>query len=208
MDTATLTHLTVRFPEVLEGGAPQDATTGFSVDAQGTGSFTGLAYSVPAHASGSLKADIQVEALTTQNITDLNTMVMNLLSASERQKVASHQETHASADLGFFELLAGGASASYSNTTDSMKSLGLTDDQIGKIIDNMFDIAKQMSHVALDFQIDNSANDYSVEGDLELWTISGTITSSKGDAQYRMLASKGSAANGSAPATGKIIPLN
>lgn len=208
MDTATLTQLTVRFPMVLGDGQPQDASTGFSVDAEGTGSFTGLAYSIPAHASGTLKAEIQVESLTTQNIADLNTMVLNLLSASERDKVTSHQETHVSADLGFFELLAGGVSASYSNTTDSMKSLGLTDDQITQIIDKMFDIANKMSHVELDFQIDNTANDYSVDGDLELWTISGKITSSKGDAQYRMLASKGSAGNGSAPAQGKIIPLN
>ncbi len=42
---------------------------------------------------------------------------------------------------------------------------------------------------------------------LQLYTISGTITTSKGTAQYRMLANKGTAGSGKAKAKGHIIPL-
>ncbi|UII34580.1 hypothetical protein LVD17_12255 [Fulvivirga ulvae] len=203
------THLRIHFPSTVNFAAAEPgAESGFSVESVGTGSFTGLAYTVPAHTKGTLKAKIQVMALTSADISELNGMVMNMLAASEKSKIESYQRIHASANLSFFGFLSGGGEASYDRVDRSMKSLGLTEDQISTIIDKMFQAAQKMSHVELDFTIDNTANDYSVSGDLQLYTIAGQISSKKGTTQYRMLADQGTAGNGSAKATGKVIPLS
>lgn len=87
--------------------------------------------------------------------------------------------------------------------------MGLSEEQISTIVDKMMEIASTMTSVELDFDIDNTENDYSVSGDLQLYTISGTITSEKGTQEYRMLADRGTAgSDSSAKATGKIIPLS
>lgn len=201
-------HISINFPAVLTIDEPPATTTGFSVEAQGTGSFTGLSYTVPAHAKGTLKATIQVMAITSADVEKLNTLVMSMLSASVRSKVTTNEETQASANISIWSMIGGGASASYKATKDTMNSMGLTDDQITTIVNSMFDIAKQMSHVELDFTIDNTANDYSVSGDLQLYTISGKITTDKGTTEYRLLSNSGSAGQGAAPAKGNIIPLS
>jgi hypothetical protein len=69
-----------------------------------------------------------------------------------------------------------------------------------------------MSTVEINFYINNSANPYSVSGDLYLYNVSGTIKTEKGTAQYRMLADSASAggpppSGGGAPASG-VIKLN
>jgi hypothetical protein len=201
-------HISINFPATILVDAPPASETGFSVEAQGTGSFTGLSYTVPAHTSGTLKATIQVMAITSEDVQKLNDLVISMLSASEKSKVTSHEETHASANISIWSIFGGGASASYSKTTDTMHSMGLTDDQVTTIVNQMFEIAQKMSHVELDFTIDNTANDYSVSGDLQLYTISGKIVTSKGTTEYRMLSNSGSAGQGAAPANGKIIPLS
>lgn len=205
---STSGHISINFPAILTVDAPPASETGFSVEAQGTGSFTGLSYTVPAHTSGTLKAAIQVMAITSADVDKLNTMVMSMLSASERSKVTSHEAVSASANLSVWSIFGGGASASYTKTTDTMHSMGLTDDQITTIINQMFEIASKMTHVEIDFTIDNTANDYAVSGDLQLYTISGKIVTSKGTTEYRFLADSGSAGQGSAPAKGNIIPLS
>jgi hypothetical protein len=200
--------ISINFPAAILVDAPPSSETGFSVEAQGTGSFTGLSYTVPAHASGTIKAMIQVMAITSDDVKKLNDLVMSMLSASEKSKVTTHEETHASANISVWSMFGGGASASYEKTTDTMHSMGLTDDQVTDVINHMFEIAQQMSHVELDFTIDNTANDYPVSGDLQLYTIAGKIVTSKGTADYRMLSDSGSAGQGTAPAKGTIIPLS
>lgn len=210
--------ISVNFPASIEVHAPSasladgapGSETGFSVEAQGTGSFTGLSYTVPAHASGTLKADVQVMAITSADVDKLNRLVSSMLSSSAKSKVEEHEKIHASADISFWSLITGSGSASYDKTKDSMHSLGLTDDQVTKIIEGLFEAAQKMSHVELDFTIDNTENDYSVSGDLQLYTMSGKITTSKGTSQYRLLANKGTAGSGgeTAPAEGKVIPLS
>jgi len=191
---------------------PGESTSAFSVEAQGTGSFVGLSYSVPAFAKGELKATIQTLAITSDNAATLHDLVMSMLSASEQDKVTSHEQTDASANISLWSMIGfggeGGASADYKKTTDSMHSMGLTDAQITTIVNKMMDIASQMTTVNLDFTIDNSQNDFSVSGDLQLYTISGKITTDKGTTEYRFLADTGTAGNGAAPAKGKIIPLS
>ena len=203
----TRCQILINFPAtnlLLE--SPPSASTGFSVEAQGTGSFTGLSYTVPAHASGSIKAEIQVMAITSDNVQTLNDLVKSMLSASEKSKVENAEKTHASANLSLWGFLSGGGSANYKQTHSSMTSMGLTDEQITTIIDKLFEIASKMSHVQLNFTVDNTAFDYSVSGDLELYTLAGSVSTSQGTKQYRMLADKGTAGN-QATATGKIIPL-
>lgn len=202
------TNVLISLPAILKLSSATASETGFSVDAQGTGSFTGLSYTVPAHTSGNLKARIQIMAITSADVEKMNDLVKSMLSASERSKVSTYEKIHASANISVWSIWGGGASASYTKTKSTMKSMGLTDEQITMIIEEMFKIAQQMSHVELDFTIDNTNNDYSVSGDLQLYTIAGEITTSEGTSQYRLLADRGSAGQGTAPAEGKIIPLS
>lgn len=187
-----------------------DATeTSFNSTAVGSGSFTGLSYTVPAHASGTISAEIQTQSLTSDNVDTLNKLISGMLSASAQEKVEEHRKISASADLSFFDFFCGGASASFEQTNDTMRSLGLTTDQITTIVNAMAEAASKMSTVKLDFTIDNTDNDYSVSGDLQLFTMSGEINTAAGRTEYRMLANDGTAgSDGSAPAHGKIIPLN
>lgn len=206
--TSNTTQVHAHFPAVMAMDVGGAAASGFSVDAQGTGSFTGLSYTVPAHAKGTVKAVIKVMALTSADIDKLNSLVNTMLSASTQSKVTSYEKVHASANLSFWSFLTGGNNASYDKVNTSLTTMGLTTAQITTIIDKLFDLASKMSHVEIDFTIDNSDNDYSVSGDLQLYTISGNITSSKGTAQYRMLADKGTAGGGTASASGKVIALS
>jgi hypothetical protein len=200
-------HISINFPAYLKVDAPPATETGFSVEAQGMGSFTGLSYSIPAHSKGTLQAVIQVMAITSNDVKELNDMVMTLLNSSKQSEVKSYEEAHASANISIWSMFGSGGSANYKTTKSKMESMGLTEDQITKIVTKMFEIASQMSHVELDFTIDNTANDYSVSGDLQLYTISGRIVTSKGTTEYRFLSNSGSAGQGGAPAEGEIIPL-
>ena len=193
----------------VAAAAPPSTQNGFNVTSMGTGSFTGLSYCVPAHTSGTIKTDIQIMALTSDNIKQLNELIMSFLSASKRDNITDFQKTHVSADISIWSIFGGGASASYDHTHQEMHTMGLTDDQISTIIEKFADLASKMSHVKLDFNVDNTAFDYQVCGDLQLWTMSGTIKTAKGTQEYRMLANRGKAdqAPATAPAGGGIIPL-
>jgi hypothetical protein len=191
----------------LEAGS---ATDSFSVSAQGNGSFTGLAYTIPAHVSGKITAAIQTLALTSSDVDNLNTLIKGMVEAAKWQKVTDYQNKHASADLSFWGLISGGGSASYDETHSKMSGFGLSEDNIKTIINAMAAAAAKMSHVEIDFTVDNTQNDYAVSGSLLLYTIAGTIQTANGQTQYRLLANKGTAgaSDSQAPASGNIIPLN
>lgn len=215
MTLSSIKGMTIQFPEPPAGmihvaTEPPAASDSFNVSAQGNGSFTGLAYTVPAHIKGKITAKIKTLAMTSQNIKDLNDLIYGMLQASEKKKFEDYEHTHASADLSIFAFWSAGGSASYEKTHENMKKSGLTEAQITTIIDKMLDIAKEMSHVEIDFEVDNTAYDYAVSGSLLIYTLAGTISTSNGQAQYRMLANKGTAgqAGSSALASGDIIPLN
>lgn len=206
-------NVTIQFPEPFRLGFTAadepSASDSFSVDAQGNGSFTGLDYSIPAHTKGTIKAKIETLALTSEDVNNLNNLIKGMVSASEWNKVHDYEETHASADLSFWGFLSGGGSASYTKTHDVMSGMGLSEENIKTIVDKMSEIASKMSNVEIDFEIDNSANDYSVDGKLLIYTIAGVIKTSTTQTQYRLLANQGTAgvAGSSAPASGNIIPL-
>lgn len=186
-----------------------EAADSFSVEAQGYGSFTGLAYTVPAHTNGKIKAKVQVLALTSADIDNLNTLIKGMLSASQYEKVRDYEETHASANLSFWGFWSGGGGASYTKTHEALRGFGLSEDNIRTIVSAMAEVAKKMSNVELDFDVLNANNDYAVSGSLLLYTIAGTISTGNQQYQYRMLANKGTAGSGdrTAPASGQIIPL-
>lgn len=189
-----------------------EAGTYFSVESQGHGSFSGLAYTIPAHVNGKIKAKIQTLALTSTDVANLNELIRGMVEASKYEKVHDYESTHASANLSFFGFLSGGGGASYEKTHEELRGFGLSEENIRTIVSTMAEVAKNMSHVEIDFDVFNAGNDYSVSGSLMLYTIAGTITTENGQYQYRMLADEGVAGSGSrtAPAKGKVnsIELN
>ncbi|MQT15125.1 hypothetical protein [Segnochrobactrum spirostomi] len=193
-----------------------EAKESFSISASGMGRLTGLSYTVSAHTSGSIKAKLQIAALTSEDVKNLNTLALGMLDASRRKEVEEMQKTtaSASANLSLWSYFFGGghASASYESTRKSMESMGLSSEQISKLMDAFLEFAKQMSTVEIDFFVNNTNSDYSVSGDLYLYTLSGSISTQKGTQQYRMLADQASAggpppSGGGAPSTGQIIQL-
>ncbi|NYF78555.1 hypothetical protein [Granulicella arctica] len=202
-------------PPVVAEISAGDASDSFSIEVSGMGQLVGLAYSIPAHTSGSIKATLQISAMSSQDVANLNALAQSMLDASYKEQVTEHEKTSASANLSVWTWFfgGGGASASYEKTRDTMKSKGLTDDQITQLMTAFLDLATKMSTVEIDFYVNNLENDYSVSGDLYLYTVSGSIKTEKGTQQYRMLADDAAAGGapatgGGAPSTGKIIPLN
>ncbi len=196
--------------KIVAGGAAE----AFSIEVQGEGQLVGLAYTIPPHTSGTIKAKLQVSALTSADVASLNTLAKGMLDASSQEKVSEYEKTAASANLSVWTWFfgGGGASASYEKTVETMKSKGLTEAQITKLMEAFLERAKSMSNVEIDFYVNNSFNDYAVSGDLYLYTVSGSIKTAKGTSQYRMLADQAAAggpppSGGGAPSTGKIIPL-
>ena len=187
----------------------------YSIEVKGMGQLVGLSYSVPAHTTGNIKATLQTSALTSQDVEDLNKLAMGLLDASYHEVIKEHEKTSASASLSLWGWFLGGngASASYEKTRDTMKSKGLSDAQITQLMTAFMEKATNMSTVQIDFYVNNELNDYPVEGDLYLYTVSGTIQTEKGTATYRMLAEQGSAggpppSGGGAPSSGVVAKYN
>jgi len=57
------------------------------VKAQGTGSFTGLSYTIPAHSKGTIKAKISVMVITLEDIRKLNKMILSMVNDSIKTKI-------------------------------------------------------------------------------------------------------------------------
>ncbi|WPQ62339.1 hypothetical protein SIO70_28675 [Chitinophaga sancti] len=198
-------------PDIVE--ADGEASESYSIEVSGLGQLTGLSYTIPAHTSGYLKAQLMISALSSQDVKDLNELAMGMLNASYKEEIREEEKTSVSADLSMFSyFFGGGASASYERTRQTMKSKGLSDAQITLLMEAFLERASKMSTVSLDFYINNSANDYAVSGDLYLYTLSGTIKTEKGTQQYRMLANQAAAGGppptgGGAPSSGNVIKL-
>lgn len=165
--------------------------TGITVSSAGTGSFSGVNWNISAHTKGKVQVDLQIKSLTSADVEDINKLVMSMLSASERSKVEKHSKASASGSISFFELICGGAKAGAETTKDSMHSMGLTDEQISTIIDKVFTLAQKMSDIKVDLEVDNTAFDYPVAGDLDIYTIGGEVTADKKTRNFRFLADKG-----------------
>ncbi|CAI8939418.1 hypothetical protein [Chryseobacterium sp. IT-36CA2] len=197
-------------PESLTG----ESTESYSIEVAGQGQLTGLSYTVPAHTEGRIKAKLQINAMSSEDVKKLNDLAMGMLNASAKEELREFEKTSASANLSVWTWFfgGGGASASYEKTKNLMKSKGLTEAQITTLMNTFLEMAKKMSTVQINFYVNNSANSYSVSGDLYLYTVSGTIKTEKGTSQYRMLSDQASAggpppSGGGAPSSG-VIKLN
>lgn len=200
---------------VVESAAePGTAEEAYSIDVQGQGQLAGLSYTIPAHTSGKISAELQTSALTSEDVKNLNEMAIGMLDASYQEEIRESEKTSVSGNVSLWSsIFGGGASASYEKTKDMMQSKGLSDEQITMLMEAFLERAKSMSTVKLEFFVNNTSNDYSVSGDLYLYTVSGSVKTSKETAQYRMLADQGSAGGppptgGGAPSAGDVIPLN
>ncbi|MBY3212130.1 hypothetical protein [Rhizobium laguerreae] len=199
------------FAAQTSGGAQTPyAEDSLSVDANGEGTVSGLDYVMPAHSKGSVKANLAVAALTSQQAQNIDALFKSLLSGSAREKFESFENLHGTGNLNFFRFLFAGIEADYNKTRHLLKSSGLTDDNIKELVTMISDTVKKMSTVSLDLYIDNAGNDYSASGEIKVYTIEGKISSDKNVVEYRVLANKGTAgANGAtAPTNVKVIPLD
>ncbi|ASK30013.1 hypothetical protein CEY12_07780 [Chryseobacterium sp. T16E-39] len=214
MDTIEIIKTGVGFNDPFEpivSDLKGEAKESYSIEVSGQGQLTGLSYTIPAHTEGRITATLQISALSSQDVKDLNDLAIGMLNASYKEEVKEYEKTSASANLSVWTWFfgGGGASASYEKTKNTMKSKGLTEGQITTLMNAFLEKAKNMSSVKIDFYVNNSANDYSVSGDLYLYTVSGSISTEKGTSQYRMLADQASAggpppSGGGAPSSGTI----
>merc|ERR1712118_52204 len=169
------------------------------ISAQGMGRYSGMNYCVSGHTEGNVTANLGILAITSADINNMNRMVKEMLSASERNKVDETEGKHVSGNISFWSFLGAGAKAGYDDTKKSMHSKGLTDKQIDQIIEKLFEMASHMQEVGLDLTVHNDDNDYEVCGEIDLWTLEGSITYNKKKRQIRMLSNQGFA--GQAPVT-------
>lgn len=164
------------------------------MDAQGTGTVTGLRYTIPAGTTGKVHAQLTVSAVSSEDLRMINSLILSFLPSSQRAQLEQRMASSASRDVTFFSMFGGsGASASAEETRDNMRSFGLSDAQIDTVLQLLSDAASRMSQVSLDLEIDNTSNDHDVEGDLELYTVSGQVTTAYGSREYRLLANEGTA---------------
>ena len=201
-------------PSSQEGGTQLvgvggGAAESFSVDSVGRGSFTGLNYTVAAHAKATITVTIQTLSLTTADVDNLNSLINTMVNAATKEVVdTKSKSTSGSANLSFWDFWCGGSASSNTTTTDAMKTSGLKDAQISALMDKLFDLASKMNNVAMILDIDNTAYDYEVSGDIALYTVGGQVTTSKGTTQFRMLADKGTAGENSSPTKANVVPLS
>ena len=199
------------FESIIYKQVEGESKDSYSIEVSGEGQLVGLSYTIPAHTEGRIKAKLQISALSSEDVQNLNDLALGMLDASYKEEINEYEKTSTSANLSVWSWAfgGGGASASYEKTTETMKSKGLTEEQITMLMEAFLERAKSMSSVEINFYVNNSANDYSVSGDLYLYTVSGTIKTEKETAQYRLLADQASAggpppAGGGAPSVGVI----
>jgi len=194
-------------PTLLQGGGE---VANFHVGAGGPGQLTGVTYSVPAHSIGKITYTLKVPCLTSKTVENLSKGWKALLNASQKESFEKHVEsdTTASANLSFLGFFSGGGkvSTTVKTSSDHMKKIGLTDDQITKAMDMLADAAKEMSSVKAKILVFNTGNDYPVSGNQLIYTMSGEVTTGNGTNSWRMMSSGGQAGDGQAPTTNNVVP--
>lgn len=197
-----LTRLSLR-----SGGGEIDY---FNVEAGGPGRLTGVAYSIPAYSEGKIEYSLQLPAMTTEDVDNLRKGWLALLDASQQEKYEEYmsKDNSASANLGFFGFFSGGGKvkASTKETTDHMKSIGLSPEVITKAMQLLYEFSQKMNTVKAEITVHNTSNDFPVSGNVLLYTMSGEVHTSKGTLTWRALSDKGQAGDGKAPTDNTIIP--
>lgn len=195
------------FPTPIKQLDAGPVTDGFSVDVQGYGSITGLAYKIPAHTDADFDIDLKILSLTSADVANLNKLIEGMVGASKWEKVRDYERTHASANLSFWSVLSGGGGASYEKIHEAASGFGLSEENQRTIVSAMSEVAKNMSKVACKVHVKNALNNYAVSGNMIVFTIAGTVRTNNQQYQFQMIADQGLAGSGSqtAPTDNQIV---
>jgi len=148
----------------LDGGSTQ---SGVAINTYGQGQVTGLIYTVPAHGQINVNFQLKLMCVTPDDVQTLNTLIKSLLDASHQQSYSELSKTEVSGGASFFGFFGwGGASASYSDTKQTMNSFGLSEANQATIIAAMMKIVQQTSLFNYSGTIFNRDYDYDVTGSL------------------------------------------
>ena len=163
--------------------------TGVEVTSYGQGQVTGAIYTVPAHGVINVNFALKLQCVTPQDIQKVSDLIKSLLDASHRQSYTELSKTDISGGASFFGFFGwGGASASYSDTKQTMTSFGLSEANQTTIVNAMMALANQMSQFNYSGTIYNKDNDYDVSGNLFGIVMDATIQQNQTQNQVRLLA--------------------
>ncbi|MBY5447794.1 hypothetical protein HFO93_31015 [Rhizobium leguminosarum] len=126
------------------------AENSLSVDDSGEGTISGVDYVIPAHTIGRVQVKLNIPVLTSEGTQHIDALFKSLLSASAREKFESLENVHGKGNLNFFRFLFGGIEADYAKSRHLLKSAGLTEDKIEKLVSMIADAAEKMSTASLD----------------------------------------------------------
>ena len=165
------------------------ATDGVQVTAYGQGQVSGVTYTVPAHADVDVDFTLNMQCVTPENVNALDQLIRSLLSASKQHEYDQLTKKTSSGGRGFFLFFSGGGShSSYSQTTHTMDSWGLTREQQSKIIDTMMELVNKTQRFEYKGTIQNTQYDYSVSGSMFGIVMDVTIQKDEKHTQVRFLA--------------------
>lgn len=169
--------------------APGVATDGVTVTSYGQGQLTGATYTVPAHGVITVDFELELMAVTGQDIDNLNNLIRGMLSASEQKRYDSLSKSESSGGSASFLFFGGGYShRSASQVTQEMDSFGLTTEQQTQIITQMLTLTNNKQKFSYKGKIFNRDYDYDVTGNLFGIVMDATIQQGQQSAQVRMLA--------------------
>lgn len=163
--------------------------TGIAVTSYGQGQVAGLMYTVPAH--GEIEVDFKLKLLciTPEDIQNLSNLIKSLLDASQQHSYSELSKTEISGGASFFGFFGwGGASASYSDTKQTMDSFGLSETNQQAIVKAMMAVAQQVSEFNYKGTVHNEDFDYDVTGSLFGIVMDATIQQGDEQHQVRFLA--------------------
>ena len=165
------------------------ATDGVSVTSYGQGQVTGATFTVPAHGTIDVKFDLQLLAVSGQDVENLNNLIRGMLSSAKQAKFDSYAKSTASGGSGSFLFFSGGYShRSSEEVATSMEAWGLTRDQQTQIITQMLKLTNKTEKFSYKGKIENKDYDYDVTGNLFGIVMDATIQQGQQSSQIRMLA--------------------
>lgn len=197
-ETSTVIHHGVHHARrALLRGSSEDS---FSWEGGGIGAVQGATFTVPAHGSISLTYTIHATAISQDDMNKFESLVKSMMDASHYAQYKSHAEASAS---GHWSLFGGAsASASASMTRDSMSGYGISPENQTKLIETLNTMFAQPSTYTATVTVNNTNYDYSVSGQIMVYSFTGHITTSQGTKQTRMIG--GPVAQGSG---GESLPV-
>ncbi len=165
------------------------ATDGIQVNAFGQGQVSGATYTVPAHGNITVDFKLNMQCITPENVNSLDKLIYGMLSASKQHEYKEQTKKTSSGGRGFFLFFsAGHSSSSYTKTTQTMDSWGLSREQQSTIIDAMMGLVKKTNTFDYSGTINNTEYDYSVSGNLFGIVMDATIQKGEEHTQVRFLA--------------------